>query len=391
MEFRKATKEQSKLRLALFGPSGSGKTFTALRLATGITGKIAVIDTERGSASKYADRFEFDVLELGKKERDIGHYVQAISAAQEAGYAILIIDSLSHAWFELLDEVERIARTKYKGNTWSAWSEGTPKQRKLVDAILDYNGHIIATMRVKTEWSTEQTSRGKMRPVRIGLAPQQGKGIDYEFDLLGELSYTHTMTISKDRTGRFQDRVIETPGEDMGHELVEWLKDGLPPRPREKAAKPPEKPKKKQEPKNGKTSMQQAAWSYITPGGKMLGKCSLSELETMRTWCKDDEKAQTPAGKTLKGHVIVLIDYLVEQDKTDVPTWPPEVIAAVIEAKLTKNSHSATATLKHSRLTPAYPVDVFVAWFKKYRESKDAGGLTPEAAGVANAWLADAK
>jgi len=238
MKFKKATKEQSKLRLALFGPSGSGKTFTALRLATGITGKIAVIDTERGSASKYADRFDFDVLELEKGARAIEHYAQAIKAAGEAGYDNLIIDSLSHAWFELLEEVEKIARAKYRGNTWSAWSEGTPKQRALIDAILDFDGHIIATMRVKTEWITEQTSRGKSRPVRVGLAPQQGKGIEYEFDLLGELTQDHIMTISKDRTGRFQDRIIEKPGEDMGRELAEWLSDGLPPRPKPQSNEP---------------------------------------------------------------------------------------------------------------------------------------------------------
>ena len=67
MAFKKATKKNAKLRLALFGVSGSGKSFSALRIATGLAGKngkIAFIDTERGSASKYADRFDFDVCEL---------------------------------------------------------------------------------------------------------------------------------------------------------------------------------------------------------------------------------------------------------------------------------------------------------------------------------------
>ena len=76
LQFAKATKEQAKLRLAIFGPSGSGKTFTSLRLATGIGGKIAFIDTERGSASKYSDRFEFDVLELPNHHIDT--YIAAI-------------------------------------------------------------------------------------------------------------------------------------------------------------------------------------------------------------------------------------------------------------------------------------------------------------------------
>lgn len=228
LAFTKATKEQAKLRLAMFGPSGSGKTYTSLRIASGLSDKIAVIDTERGSASKYADRFEFDVLDLD--EKDIDTYCQAITAAQSAGYAVLILDSLTHAWQELLSEVDKLARAKYGGNTWGAWSEGTPKQRKLVDAILSYDGHVIATMRSKTEWVTSTDSRGRTKPQRIGLAPQQGKGIEYEFDLLMELCTDHIGSILKDRTGRFQDQTIKEPGEEFGQQLAAWLTEGEPPK-----------------------------------------------------------------------------------------------------------------------------------------------------------------
>ena len=230
MEFTKATKEQAKLRLALFGPSGSGKTYTGLRMATGLGGKIALIDTERGSASKYADRFKFDVLELVKQ--DIDTYVQAIEAAQAAGYDVLIIDSLTHAWHELLGEVDKLAATKFRGNTWSAWSEGTPKQRQLVDAILSFDGHVIATMRTKTEWLVETSSDGKMKPLRVGLAPQQGKGIEYEFDLLMELTPDHVASVLKDRTGKYQDEIITKPGEKLGEELTAWLSEGAVPKPK---------------------------------------------------------------------------------------------------------------------------------------------------------------
>lgn len=221
LTFKKATKQQSKLRLAAFGPSGAGKTKSALRIATGMGGKIAVIDTERGSASKYAKEFEFDVLEIPKCTIDA--LIEGIGAAK--GYGVLIIDSLSHAWQELLEEVERVARAKYKGNTWSAWSEGTPKQRALVNAILSFDGHIIATMRSKTEWQTESYG-DKSRPVRVGLAPEQGKGIEYEFDMLMELSTEHVANIIKDRTGKFQDKLIEKPSEDFGRQLMAWLNDG---------------------------------------------------------------------------------------------------------------------------------------------------------------------
>jgi hypothetical protein len=222
--FQKATKEKAKLRLALFGPSGSGKTFTGLRIATGMSNKIAVIDTERGSASKYADRFTFDVLELPKN--DIETYCQAIQAADQSGYDVLIIDSLSHAWQELLEEIDKLAYSKYQGNTWAAWSKGTPKQRALVDAILNFSGHVIATMRSKTEWTTSSDSNGKNKPVRVGLAPEQGKGIEYEFDMLMELSTNHVAEVIKDRTGKYQDKLIDKPSEEFGKELVAWLNSG---------------------------------------------------------------------------------------------------------------------------------------------------------------------
>jgi hypothetical protein len=227
--FKKATKSQAKLRAAIFGPSGAGKTFTSLRVATGLAGdagRIAVIDTERGSASKYSDRFAFDVLEL--EDQTIQGYVDAIRLAAEAGYSVLVIDSLSHGWQTLLEEVEKLAKAKYRGNTWSAWSEGTPLQRKLVQAILTFPGHVLATMRSKTEWTTVDDGRGKKSPQRVGLAPEQGKGVEYEFDLLVEISTEHIANVIKDRTGKFQDKLIEKPDERFGRELAAWLADGTP-------------------------------------------------------------------------------------------------------------------------------------------------------------------
>jgi len=227
MGFKKATKAAAKLRAAVFGPSGAGKTFTSLRIATGLAdgGPIAVIDTERGSASKYADRFSFDVLELA--DQSIDGYVDAIKQAAAAGYQVLVIDSLSHGWQTLLEEVEKLAKAKYRGNTWSAWSEGTPIQRKLVQAILGYPGHVIGTMRSKTEWTTVDNN-GKKTPQRVGLAPEQGKGVEYEFDLLVEISTEHIANVIKDRTGKFQDKLIDKPGEEFGQQLAAWLSDGLP-------------------------------------------------------------------------------------------------------------------------------------------------------------------
>jgi len=224
--FKKATKSQSKLRCAIFGVSGSGKTYTSLRIAKGLGGKIALIDTERGSASKYADRFDFDVVELLSPA--VENYVSFIEEANKLKYEVLIIDSLTHGWQELLEQIDRLAKSKFKGNTWSAWSEGTPIQKKLINTLLSFNGHIIATMRSKTEWSIVDAGNGKSKPQRIGLTPEQGKGIEYEFDILMEISQDHIAEVIKDRTGKFQDKIIDKPSEKFGKELKEWLMDGSP-------------------------------------------------------------------------------------------------------------------------------------------------------------------
>ena len=219
--FKKASKEQCKLRLALFGVSGGGKTYSALRLAKGLGGKIALIDTEHKSASKYADRFDFDVCDLDAPT--IGNLLMTMKEA--SNYDVLIIDSLTHAWLELVKEVERVARAKFGGNTWSAWSEGTPKQQTLINAILDFPGHIIVTMRSDTNWTTSINDRGKVVPVRIGEAPKQGKNIEYEFDMLIQLSQDHEGLVIKDRTGKYQDKcgIID---EQFGQQLGEWLSEG---------------------------------------------------------------------------------------------------------------------------------------------------------------------
>jgi hypothetical protein len=222
MEFKRAVKSKCKARVAMYGPSGSGKTYSALRIAGGIGGRIAVIDSERYSASKYSDKFTFDALDLTSPT--VANLTAAIGMA--AGYDVLIIDSMSHAWQELLQEVDKLAAAKYRGNTWSAWNEGTPKQRRLIDSILGFPGHVIATMRSKTEWTQEQTGNGKTKPVRVGMAPEQGKGIEYEFDILMSITTDHIANVEKDRSGMFHDAIIDKPDEEFGRKLAAWLSDG---------------------------------------------------------------------------------------------------------------------------------------------------------------------
>jgi hypothetical protein len=245
MQFKKAIKSKQKLRLVIDGVSGSGKTYTALAIASGIGGKIAVIDTEHGSADLYADRFEFDSLSL--KSFEIEDYCDAIEAAGQAGYEVLIIDSTSHGWDALVARVENIARQpKYNNNTFRAWGEGTPLQLKLIEKMLQFNGHIIVTVRSKTEYSVDKNDdTGKTTISRVGTKAKQREGFEYEFTLAMTMDIKHFGNITKDRTGKFQDQFIEKPGKTFGQDLVEWLNIGAEPQPEVSAKEKVEQASKK--------------------------------------------------------------------------------------------------------------------------------------------------
>jgi hypothetical protein len=230
MSFQKAEKKKSWLRLGIAAPSGGGKTYTSLRIATGIAkeigSKVAVIDSEKGSASLYADKFEFDVLELDNPYT-VDKYVEAIKSAEKAGYKVLLVDSMSHAWKRILEEIELLTNTKYKGNSYRAWSEGTPMYEKLVDAMLSFKGHIIMTSRSKTEYVQEKDSNGRTVINKVGLGVQNRADFEYECTMFLEGTHDHYFTFSKDRTGKYQDKIIHKPDEKLGEELVEWLNGGV--------------------------------------------------------------------------------------------------------------------------------------------------------------------
>ena len=197
------------MRLGLTGPSGSGKTYGALQIAAGIGGKIAVIDTEKGSASLYSTMAEFDVLELTAPYTP-ERFIEAINAAENAGYDILIIDSITHEWngsggcLELNDQ---IAQSKYRGNTWSAWNETTTRHRAFLDRMMQSKMHVIVTVRSKTETAQQESITGKKSVVKLGMKAEQRDGVEYELTTVLDIIHDgHYAVASKDRTGLFTDK-----------------------------------------------------------------------------------------------------------------------------------------------------------------------------------------
>ncbi|WKK11925.1 ATP-binding protein [Rhodococcus ruber] len=227
LQFAPATKEASKARIALCGPSGSGKTYTALALATALSDRVAVIDTERGSASKYVglNGWAFDTV---KPDRFSPlSLVELLGLAAGGGYGVVVVDSLSHYWMGAEGMLEQVDRRARGGNSFAGWKEARPDERKMIDALLAYPGHVIVTMRSKTEYVVVENEKGKKEPRKIGLKPDQRDGVEYEFDVIGELDVQNTLHITKSRIHTLTNAVIPLPGEDLARQIDEWLSDGV--------------------------------------------------------------------------------------------------------------------------------------------------------------------
>lgn len=236
MAFTKAVRKKSKLRLGITGPSGSGKTLGALLIAKGLGGKIAVIDTEKGSASLYAENpkydVDFDTMDLDPPYAP-ENFIKAMREAEQGGYDVLIIDSTTHEWSGVggcLELVDEIARARYKGNSWSAWNDITPRHRAFIDAIQRSPLHVIITMRSKTETAQTEGPNGKKQVVKLGMKAEQRDGFEYEMTVVLDVVHdTHFVQTSKDRTGLFMDRDPFKIAETTGVMLREWLESGAEP------------------------------------------------------------------------------------------------------------------------------------------------------------------
>lgn len=222
-QLRKAERRQAKLRIGLSAPSGAGKTYSALLLASGMTtwDKIALIDTEAGSGDLYAHLGAYSVRPLDKFTPE--EYIKAITECEEAGMDVIIVDSITPEWEACLEINESLAQAKYRGNSWSAWNETTPRHQKFLDKLITSRAHIITTVRNKIDTVMTETKQVK----KVGTKEVTREGFEYNLTVNFNIDRdTHKVTASKDRTELFDSRdpFIITPN--TGKQLMEWAMSG---------------------------------------------------------------------------------------------------------------------------------------------------------------------
>lgn len=229
LQLKKAQKKQVKLKIGFSGASGFGKTYSSLLMAYGMCGdwsKIAVIDSENGSASLYSNLGEYNVIDLNPPftpER----YIEAIDACEKAGMEVIIADSISHEWDGeggCLEIVEKL------GGRFQDWSKVTPRHRKFVNKILQTNCHFITCTRRKQDY--EMVKEGnKTKVQKVGMKEVTREGFEYELTLNLELTNeNHLCVASKDRTGLFMNRPEFIVTKETGAELMQWANAGVDPK-----------------------------------------------------------------------------------------------------------------------------------------------------------------
>jgi hypothetical protein len=223
MNIQKAQRKRAKIKMGIQGPSGSGKTFSSLLVAHGLCGdwsKIAVVDTENGSADLYAHLGDYNVIGLcvpHSPER----YTEAIDTCVKAGMEVVILDSVTHEWEFLLDY-----HASLPGNSFTNWSKVTPRHNAFVQKILSCTCHIICTVRTKTDYVMTEKN-GKQVPEKVGLKSVQRDGLDYEMTLAFDLDIKNNASASKDRTGLFFGKPEQKLTVATGALIKKWCEEGV--------------------------------------------------------------------------------------------------------------------------------------------------------------------
>lgn len=226
--FLPASTENTYVRMALVGGSGSGKTLTALKIAKALGDRVYVLDTERNTARLYANHPEtpkpYYIYNLKRFEPQA--YCMALDEVAAAGANVCIVDSITPSWNGQGGTLD-IAGSDIRG-----WKTATPLYNDLVNKLTSFNTsmHVIVTLRSKMEYSMAiDPATGKMKVEKVGMQPIHRDEFTYEWDLVGSMDQSHTLSfggVGKSRFPALDNQSFANPGAELGEAILEALQGG---------------------------------------------------------------------------------------------------------------------------------------------------------------------
>lgn len=243
MNFQPLKRERVPLLLGVAGGTGSGKTMSALLLARGLSGgrPFAGVDTENGRMNHYADLFpECEAAAITAPFRP-GKYAEAIEAADQAGYPVIIVDSMSHEWYGdggCLDWHDELMGGDQKKNL-SAWIEPKKQHKHMVTRLLQLRAHVVLCFRAEPKVEAVKRPDGRTEIVpKASLTGLDGWIPIAEKNLPYELTASFLLTADKPgvpRPIKLQEQhramvPLDRPlSEDVGRALAGWAAGGAAP------------------------------------------------------------------------------------------------------------------------------------------------------------------
>ena len=227
---------ERKARIALIGPTGGGKTYTGLQMLGQLIEPgqlVAVLDTEHESAYVYKKVIGVPFQWVNLTSHHPEMYIAAIEAAEDKGiFGGVLVDSLSHAWTGkdgALDLVDQVTLRSKSHNSFTSWREVTPFHNALVNKLLACRLHLLVTMRSKMEYVIEEYFKNgekKTNVRKVGLQPVQRDGLEYEFDVIGDLDpESNRLIISKTRCSVLSGKQFVKDGVTPGKMIRSWLRE----------------------------------------------------------------------------------------------------------------------------------------------------------------------
>lgn len=238
---KNVTRQGSKLVLGFVGESGSGKTLSALYMALGMAkgngtgegaGRVGFIDTENGRSRLYSEdevvkaNGGFDMIELAAPYTP-ERFLEAIETFDEAGYPVVVVDTVSHEWNNTGGVIDQVDTDPGKSE-FAKWNKPKKKHARFFNGALQAKCHLIFCYRAKEKLKQAKDEQGKSVIVSNGIQPIQDSAMIYDMTIsfLFEKTFPRHIKVPKMLHQLFpQDQRITVQ---HGVNLSQWVAGGDP-------------------------------------------------------------------------------------------------------------------------------------------------------------------